>query len=64
MDLHIGVTDSSGNVIEFDKSGLQRRNAKKWNQCLILDQVSEEDTDLWDQTLARIIREGCWSAKK
>lgn len=65
MDLHIGVTDSIGAVIEFDKLGLQRQQkAKGWQQCLVLDKLSEEYADVWDQTLDKVIQQQQWSPKK
>lgn len=39
MDLHIGVTTSTGTIVEFDKQGLRKHRSNHWNQCLLLDQV-------------------------
>lgn len=39
MDLHIGVTTSTGTMVEFDKHGLRKHRSIHWNQCLLLDQV-------------------------
>lgn len=64
MDLHIGVTDSTGAVVEFDKVGLQRHKAKGWHQCLVLDQVSDEWADLWDETLEQVVQQTHWSSRK
>ncbi|XP_054157014.1 MKRN2 opposite strand protein-like [Oppia nitens] len=62
-DLHIGLTDSKGNVYEFDKNGLQMTAARSsstsststvssssalWNQCLSVPIVTNMD-NLWKE---------------
>ncbi|XP_023320239.1 MKRN2 opposite strand protein isoform X2 [Eurytemora carolleeae] len=36
-NLHIAVTDSSGEVYEFDRQGLHRDRTYDWENCLVLD---------------------------
>lgn len=36
-NLHIAVTDSQGNVAEFDREGLRRDGTYQWDNCLVLD---------------------------
>lgn len=64
MDLHIGVTDSSGAVVEFDKHGLQKHKASSWNQCLVLDGIDELWSDHWDEILQQVIQDECWTSQK
>ncbi|KAJ3633882.1 hypothetical protein MTP99_010801 [Tenebrio molitor] len=51
MDLHIGVTTSTGTIVEFDKNGLRRHRSEQWGQCLLLDQAPGSWTEHWDNTL-------------
>ncbi|KAK6619042.1 hypothetical protein RUM44_003424 [Polyplax serrata] len=61
VDLHIGVTDSTGAVVEYDKNGLQRQKNNQWNQCLVLDGMDESWADQWDEALKTVIKEGHWT---
>ena len=61
VDLHIGVTDSTGAVVEYDKNGLQRQKNNSWNQCLVLDGMDEPWADQWDEALKAVIKEGHWT---
>ncbi|RWS27905.1 MKRN2 opposite strand protein-like protein, partial [Leptotrombidium deliense] len=67
-DLHIGLTDSRGDVYEFDKYGLHIR-AKNWtwNQCLCIPIVSESSSmwkEYWDYTLAIVSQLNNWTSDK
>ena len=35
-DLHVGVSDASGQVLAFDVDGLRRRPDSEWSQCLVI----------------------------
>lgn len=63
MDLHIGVTTSSGTIVEFDRNGLRRHRSGQWNQCLLLDQADSPWIEHWDNTLLQVCKYKCWSAK-
>ena len=41
-NLHIAVTDSQGEVVEYDQTGLRRDRSEAWQQCLV---VNLGDTD-------------------
>lgn len=62
MDLHIGVTTSTGTIVEFDKNGL-RKHRGGWGQCLLLDQVPTPWTEHWDDTLYQVCKQKCWSPR-
>lgn len=63
-DLHIGVTDSKGNVVEFDRAGLQRADTHQWKQCLVLDGAAGPWSDHWDSTLSHVAHQDCWTAAR
>lgn len=63
MDLHIGVTTSSGAIVEFDKNGLRKHRNSQWSQCLLLDQASTPWTEHWDDILYEVCKQKCWSSK-
>ncbi|XP_022918892.1 MKRN2 opposite strand protein isoform X2 [Onthophagus taurus] len=63
MDLHIGVTTSSGTIVEFDKNGLRRHRSTHWGQCLLLGQASTPWMEHWDNTLLQICKQKCWLAR-
>lgn len=57
-DLHIGVTTSSGAIVEFDRNGLRRHTNKEaqsaWAQSLLVEQVPEAWFDHWDSVLGEV----------
>ena len=66
-NLHIAVTDSQGEVVEFDQSGLRRDRSEHWQQCLVVnlaetdptvaDMVSDPDWgEYWDLCLEQTLR--------
>uniref|UniRef100_A0A1B6G3V8 MKRN2 opposite strand protein n=1 Tax=Cuerna arida TaxID=1464854 RepID=A0A1B6G3V8_9HEMI len=64
-DLHIGVTDSRGRVVEFDQHGLRRDQRTGWDQCLAVSELCAEDwTTRWDQTLASVASQDCWTSQR
>jgi len=63
MDLHIGVTTSSGTIVEYDRNGLRRHRNSNWDQCLLLDQASSPWSEHWDQTLLQVCKQKQWTAR-
>lgn len=63
MDLHIGVTTSTGTIVEFDKNGLCRHRNGQWDQCLLLDQVDGPWMEHWDTTLLQVCKQKDWSPR-
>ena len=53
-NLHIAVTDSHGEVVEFDQSGLRRDRSDHWQQCLV---VNLKETDAM---VAHMVRDPDW----
>ncbi|XP_069677105.1 MKRN2 opposite strand protein isoform X2 [Periplaneta americana] len=64
MDLHIGVTNSLGDVVEFDKGGLQQHRAGLWGQCLVVDKASGPWREHWDTILKSVSDQDCWSSQR
>lgn len=52
-DLHIGITTSTGIIIEFDRKGLQKKGLH-WDQCLLIGQLPTSWSDHWDDTLLKV----------
>lgn len=63
MDLHIGVTTSSGTIVEFDRNGLRRHRNSQWDQCLLLDAATSSWTEHWDEVLMKVCKQPRWLAK-
>lgn len=57
-DLHIGVTTSTGVIVEFDRCGLRKSLDKGcktlWAQSLLVESVPEAWIDHWDGVLAEV----------
>ena len=53
-NLHIAVTDSQGEVVEFDQSGLRRDRSEYWQQCLVVNLAET------DPTVADMVRDPDW----
>lgn len=59
MNLHIGLTTSTGTIIEFDQSGLRKTfgnqsDTSKWSQSLVVETVPEAWYEHWDDVLREI----------
>jgi hypothetical protein len=67
-DLHIGLTNSKGDVYEFDRYGLHAATKNSsWNQCLSVPIVTEIDNmwkDYWDYTLQIAAQLDRWQPNK
>jgi hypothetical protein len=65
-DLHIGITTSTGSLVEFDRCGLRRNSDKtinnQWSQSLLVESVPEAWTDHWDNVLLQICKQPLWSS--
>lgn len=64
-DLHIGVTNSHGYVVEFSEEGIcgvdtastkwgTREPSADWDQCLLLEQFDELWNEIWDSVLMKV----------
>lgn len=57
-DLHIAVTTSGGDIVEFDRIGLRRHrrddNPPEWRQSLLVGDVPEPWHDFWDEVLQQV----------
>ena len=62
-ELHIGLTDSTGKVIEFDKCGLLHNDNEKWKDVLIISIIGSAWNTSWDETLRKICAEPIWNSK-
>lgn len=46
-NLHIALTDSRGQVYEFDRAGVTKRErTREWNKCLVVNLNSAADPDM------------------
>ncbi|XP_015794622.1 MKRN2 opposite strand protein [Tetranychus urticae] len=65
-DLHIGLTDSKGDVYEYDKNGVHIGSQNLlWIDCLaipVIDPVSQSWKDYWDSTLKVLVQMPIWTA--
>ncbi|XP_011882978.1 PREDICTED: MKRN2 opposite strand protein [Vollenhovia emeryi] len=59
-DLHIGIVDSGGGILEFDKEGLVANDVTRWTDCIALEVVPAAWTARWDETLALMSRHLKW----
>jgi len=59
-DLHIGIVDSSGGIVEFDKEGLITNDIANWTDCIALEVVPAAWTAQWDETLSLMLKDLKW----
>ena len=45
-NLHIGLTNSKGFVVEYDSQGLHRDRTLDWNQCIVIGLNNAIDPDV------------------
>lgn len=62
-DLHIGIVDSGGCVVEFDKYGLTIDDSVRWNHCLALKVVPRSWESHWDRTLEVTRKDAKWNPR-
>ncbi|CAB3368777.1 Hypothetical predicted protein [Cloeon dipterum] len=62
-DLHIGVTNSRGNIFSYDEHGLKEEPAKDWDECLSI-QCNTTSSDVfetsWDSALNTCLQSENW----
>ncbi|XP_018303149.1 MKRN2 opposite strand protein [Mycetomoellerius zeteki] len=61
-DLHIGIVNSSGGIVEFDKEGLIINDITKWTDCIVLELVPAAWTAQWDETLLLMSKDLKWKS--
>ncbi|EFN86011.1 MKRN2 opposite strand protein [Harpegnathos saltator] len=62
QDLHIGIVDSTSNIVEFDRNGLIVNNVMKWTDCVAFKVVPVAWTVQWDNTLSSMLRDPKWKS--
>lgn len=61
-NLHVGIVDSNGGIVEFDKEGLIVNDVARWTNCIALEVVPAAWTTLWDKTLTLMSRNLKWKS--
>ncbi|EZA54177.1 hypothetical protein DMN91_001427 [Ooceraea biroi] len=61
-DLHVGIVDSNGSVVEFDKTGLIVNDVARWIDCVAFKVVPIAWTIRWDETLCLMSRDVKWKS--
>ncbi|XP_071565048.1 MKRN2 opposite strand protein-like [Temnothorax nylanderi] len=61
-DLHIGIVDSAGVILEFDREGLIANDAVRWTDCIALGVVPAAWTARWDETLSFMSKDPKWKS--
>ena len=62
MDLHIAVTTTQGQTVEYDKDGLS--HGRDWSECLLIHQMQPEDEEaieIWDSVIEQVSSLDSWS---
>ncbi|XP_055928798.1 MKRN2 opposite strand protein-like [Argiope bruennichi] len=66
-DLHIGVTDSTGFIYEYDVNGITRSKNQSWLQSLpikVLDRMNSSLKYHWDEVLYSVYNQNSWTAER
>ncbi|XP_011268603.1 MKRN2 opposite strand protein isoform X2 [Camponotus floridanus] len=61
-DLHVGIIDSDGGIVEFDKDGLIANDVDRWIGCVAFHVVPVAWTAQWDETLSSMSRDDRWKS--
>lgn len=61
-DLHVGIVDSNGNVVEFDQNGLILNDTVRWTDCIALETVPVAWRTRWDDTLRLMLVDVKWKS--
>lgn len=61
-DLHIGIVDSAGGILEFDKDGLIANDVTRWVDCVALEVVPAAWTARWDEILSLMSKDLKWNS--
>lgn len=59
-DLHVGIVNSNGCVVEFDKNGLVINDVARWTNCVAFRIVPVAWTIKWDETLSCMSKDLKW----
>ncbi|XP_058807788.1 MKRN2 opposite strand protein [Phymastichus coffea] len=59
-DLHIGVTNSRSDVIEYDKSGLVKCDNHMWKNCVAIQLIPISWQIFWDEMLSIVCNDSNW----
>ncbi|KAG8194421.1 hypothetical protein JTE90_011031 [Oedothorax gibbosus] len=65
-DLHIGVTDSTGLVYEYDMNGKEKSSGQTWLQCLpikVVENITFSQKIYWDQVLTDVFNQSQWTSE-
>ncbi|GFS86401.1 MKRN2 opposite strand protein [Trichonephila clavipes] len=66
-DLHIGVTDSTGFIYEYDDNGVVKSKNQTWFQCLpikVIDRMNSSLKQYWDKILYSVFIQNSWTADR
>lgn len=61
-NLHVGIVDSDGGIVEFDKEGLIVNDVARWTDCVALEVVSTAWITQWDETLSLMLKDLKWKS--
>lgn len=61
-DLHVGIVDSAGGVVEFDRGGLMANDVARWTVCIALEVVPAAWAARSDETLSLMSRDPKWES--
>lgn len=61
-DLHVGIIDSDGGVVEFDKDGLIANDVDRWTDCVAFHVAPVAWTARWDETLSSMSGDDRWKS--
>ena len=62
-NLHIGITNSSGHVYEYDERGLTYNNSHSWTRCLGIPML-KNGHEFWDDMLQDSVHSNSWTRNK
>lgn len=60
--LHVGIVDSRGGVVEYDRDGLTANDRDGWTDCVVFQVVPVAWTVRWDETLSLMSRDDRWKS--
>jgi Domain of unknown function (DUF4796) len=65
-DLHIGLTDSRGNIFSFDEKGLKKEAKEDWDECLLIECGLHAGfvENAWDAILQECLLSEDWTLPK
>ncbi|KAL0131800.1 hypothetical protein PUN28_002982 [Cardiocondyla obscurior] len=61
-NLHIGIVDSTGSILEFDKEGLIKNDTARWTDCIALEIIPAAWAARWDETLLLMSNDPKWKS--